>query len=469
MLLEVTLPHVSKAAADAAFVSSGLCDGTALSSTATAGASTVASLLRLLGSSCVPAADAAVADGAVVSEGVVASPQGYGAGHVALTLRGFLVGVVRAMLLSSEWNAAVLDAVTNALSAVGRYIPLCESGGEASSADVSAAAGAAFQLACGGAVVLGGGRDTLRVGALVVTEQVLRETRSAANPVAALQRAGTVVRYSRGSALAAVLYDASAPPVMVDVDTLVPLDSMPLPYGTVTLTPALLAALKAVLEATVSVPLPAEDAVQATAAAADGGKGGGATAGKTVEAPPRPAQSPAFEQPSVDTVADAVTAPVHWLSTLQHLSVSCLAKLVDSHAAAAAVVDAGLLPSLLRRSLQDVRLPAIVDPLLLADRGNLLLERVLEWRGGTQCGSSAGAGAGERAMTEAELMMRQSATELSFLGFEFDLCLKGLELKGGDMERAAEWLLSGEVRLRHVCRVVGRDGVCVCVCVCVCV
>lgn len=105
----------------------------------------------------------------------------------------------------------------------------------------------------------------------------------------------------------------------------------------------------------------------------------------------------------------------------------------------------GLFPIVLRLALKRVRLPSLLLSRYLSDRGNLLLERLLEWSLGISCGGfDVQTQRAEKVVSEAELILRSKAADLSGMGYDFDLCLKGLQLKGGNVELTAEWLLSGE-------------------------
>lgn len=236
LLLEAVLPSTAPNTADAAVLSAGLATPPSLREVN----ATVTALLQIVADASLPGS----------TQGV-ACPVGYGSGHVLLSLRAWTLSVLRALFIAPDWTAAVWKALELALNLV---LPGVQSPASASQAP--------FALAIAACAVLGGVSEVLRVGARVVTTQVLAEAGLSGNSVLASQWAGTVVRYSRSAALASVVYDPTAPLSDVEASDLVPIDALPLPVACAILPGPVMLALSAILSVTMpDLPAPQEDAV----------------------------------------------------------------------------------------------------------------------------------------------------------------------------------------------------------------
>eukprot|EP01138_Halocafeteria_seosinensis_P006927 gb/GECG01007085.1/.p1 GENE.gb/GECG01007085.1/~~gb/GECG01007085.1/.p1 ORF type:complete len:4254 (+),score=533.57 gb/GECG01007085.1/:1-12762(+) len=87
-------------------------------------------------------------------------------------------------------------------------------------------------------------------------------------------------------------------------------------------------------------------------------------------------------------------------------------------------------------------------PRHIVAKGNICLERLLDISiGDSAVGYPAGKSQSSSSSGDYDpaLIARQAAAnEISLMGFDYDLALKGLEIKGDDKSRVVEWFLSGE-------------------------
>ena len=453
ILLDASLPASSLTGADVAFSRAGFV-GLGRVRASHDGESTVGHLLAIAADTLTPALATRSLSSSSSGDPAVAHPVGYGCGHVAHALRCLVVNVLRSLLAAAPWYTVVHTALVQAVATA-----LQRGGGAGGSSPLDSGA---LKHATVALQVLCGCGEVLRVGARVVSEQTVREAGIAAS--AALfntQWAGTVVRYSRGAVTARVVFADAGVPTEVEASALLPLDPPPLPSTVTLLTPSLATALLAILSEPCVVDVPAEDEADgddadddADAAAAKGkalaARGGGAGDGDLRLS----MSSTLATQLTVSALSSSQgSQDVFLLAKLQRTSVAALERLVDGPTAARVVFDAGLLPPLLARARVIVHTSTIVPERDLQDRATLLQERLYEWLVGVRCGKPEGAAGAEvatAAMSAEEAELNGKAEMLQSMGFDLPLCLKGLQMMGGDVERVAEWLLSGEVRAEDV-------------------
>ena len=309
LLLESALPSAKPGVANTAVLRATMSLPTVFGVPGAAGSAVVAALLQIVADACV------TGSGSVTSKPAlsVVCPLGYGSGHVLLSLRAWTLCVIRALMASPEWTGIVWGVLDAGLASVLPFVH------DASSPQALPCYGVAQAAFC----VLGGFTESLRVGARVVTSQVMRDNGTTGHAALTAQWAGTIVRFSRGSALAQVVYDPTAPLADVEPSELVPLDPLALPAQCSALTPTAINALLAVLSVVLpELPGPIEEL--APAGDADEAGADSKTAGKSFvplksDAPPV-TESPAVTDGSlvsIDDLSQSVDAYQLWLSALQ--------------------------------------------------------------------------------------------------------------------------------------------------------